>query len=114
MIETFIFVGVVLFMSVILCECLCIASNKHTSKKKRILYFVCSVIFVLLCSYSGLFDDYGTVNESLLAQRIQVDRSTVVSHFRQLSKMGMIVYNEQSETPWIFFVEEILTVSVGS
>jgi len=66
-------------------------------------------IEILLRSYSGLFDDYGTVNESLLAQRIQVDRSLVVSHFRQLSKMGMIVYNEQSETPWIFFVEEILT-----
>ena len=58
MIETFIFVGVVLLMSVILCEGLCIISNKHISKKKRILYFVCSVVFVLLCSCSGLFDDF--------------------------------------------------------
>ncbi len=66
-------------------------------------------IDVLLRSYTGLFDGFETINESLLAQRIQIDRKEIVRHFRQLAKLGLIDYLEQSETPWITFTEEILT-----
>lgn len=65
-------------------------------------------IEVLLRSYSGLFDDFGTINEMAIAQRLQVPRQTVVGHFKQLHEMEAIEYREQSETPWITFTEEII------
>ncbi|MGB0806320.1 MAG: RecQ family ATP-dependent DNA helicase [Salibacteraceae bacterium] len=65
-------------------------------------------IEVLLRSYTGLFDDFQTINESLLAQRIQVERKEIVKHFKQLHKMEMIVYREQTETPWITFIEDVV------
>lgn len=67
-----------------------------------------NTIEVLLRSYTGLFDDFQTVNESLLAQRIQVDRKTIVSHFKELHKMEMIEYREQTESPWITFTEDAI------
>jgi len=73
--------------------------------------FIGKTIEILLRSYSGLFDDYGTINETLLAQRIQIERQQVVKHFRLLAKMKLIVYHEQTDSPWIFFSEEILTES---
>lgn len=65
-------------------------------------------IEVLLRSYTGLFDDFQTINESLLAQRIQIDRKSIVHHFRQLHKMDMLIYREQTETPWITFTEDVV------
>ena len=64
-------------------------------------------IEVLLRSYTGLFDDFQTINESLLAQRIQVERKTLVYHFHQLHKMELLVYREQTETPWVTFTEDV-------
>ncbi|MFT4754311.1 MAG: ATP-dependent DNA helicase RecQ [Salibacteraceae bacterium] len=64
-------------------------------------------IEVLLRSYTGLFDDFQTINESLLAQRIQIERKTLVYHFHQLHKMELIVYREQTETPWVTFTEDV-------
>jgi ATP-dependent DNA helicase RecQ len=64
-------------------------------------------IEVLLRSYTGLFDDFQTINETLLAQRIQIDRKTIVSHFHQLNKMDLLIYREQTETPWITFTEDV-------
>ena len=66
-----------------------------------------NTIEVLLRSYTGLFDDFQTVNESLLAQRIKVNRKLVVKHFQQLHKMEMLTYREQTETPWLTFTEDV-------
>ena len=65
-------------------------------------------IEILLRSYTGLFDDFVTVNESLIAQRAGIERKEVVDHFRELAKMELINYNEQSETPWITFTEDVI------
>lgn len=65
-------------------------------------------IEVLLRSYTGLFDDFQTINETKLAQRIQLNRQTLVGHFRQLDKMEMLTYIEQTETPWITFTEDVV------
>ncbi len=65
-------------------------------------------IEVLLRSYTGLFDDFQTINEAKLAQRIGVDRHILVTHFRQLNKMEMLTYREQTETPWITFTEDVV------
>jgi ATP-dependent DNA helicase RecQ len=63
-------------------------------------------IEILLRSYTGLFDDFQTINETLLAQRIQQNRKTVVQHFRLLHKMNLLIYREQTETPWLTFTED--------
>ena len=65
-------------------------------------------IEVLLRSYTGLFDDFQTINETQLAQRIQTNRATIVKHFQQLHKMEMLVYREQTDTPWITFTEDVV------
>lgn len=64
-------------------------------------------IEVLLRSYTGLFDDFQTINETVLAQRIQIDRKSIVAHFHQLHKMDMLVYRAQTETPWLTFTEDV-------
>tara|TARA_R110002050_G_scaffold20348_1_gene57712 strand:+ start:111484 stop:113355 length:1872 start_codon:yes stop_codon:yes gene_type:complete len=64
-------------------------------------------IEVLLRSYTGLFDDFQTINETILAQRIQTDRKTIVAHFHKLHKMEMLIYREQTETPWLTFTEDV-------
>lgn len=64
-------------------------------------------IDVLLRSYTGLFDDFQTINETLVAQRIQVDRKQIVKHLRQLNKLELITYREQSESPWLTFTEDV-------
>ena len=68
-------------------------------------------IEIFLRSYTGLFDDFVTINEALIAQRAGIERKDVVAHFRELAKMEMLNYNEQSETPWITFTEEVILES---
>lgn len=63
-------------------------------------------IEVLLRSYTGLFDDFQVINETLLGQRTQQDRRTIVQHFRQLRKLNLIDYREQTEVPWLTFTED--------
>lgn len=63
-------------------------------------------IEVLLRSYTGLFDDFQVINETLLGQRTQQDRRTMVQHFRQLRKLNLIDYREQTEVPWLTFTED--------
>lgn len=66
-----------------------------------------NTIDILLRSYTGLFDDFQTINESILAQRIQQDRPTVVSYLRRLHQLKLLIYREQTETPWITFLEDV-------
>ena len=84
-------------------------SQKHLYSYSLKDQIVGSTIEVLLRSYTGLFDDYQTINETLLAQRIQTNRKSVVRHLNLLHKMQMINYREQTETPWISFIEDITT-----
>ena len=37
-----------------------------------------------------------------------MDRAIIVRHFRQLDKMEMLQYREQTETPWISFTEDVV------
>ena len=90
-------------------------SRIHITVSQRVLYsfgikdkILGNTIEVLLRSYTGLFDDFQTINETQLAQRIQVDRAIIVRHFRQLDKMEMLQYREQTETPWISFTEDVV------
>ena len=60
---------------------------------------------LLLRSYSGLFTDYVAVNESLLAQRMNIEENTVAEYLVNLSRIGAIDYKPRTGKPELFFVE---------
>ncbi len=64
------------------------------------------VIKILLRSYSGLFDDFETINESLIARRLKCSRYELVKKLKYLAKFDLIEYREQSDLPWITWLED--------
>lgn len=64
------------------------------------------LIDTILRSYQGCFEEFVTIQETLLAQRLKMTRFQVIQAFRYLSKLNIIEYIEQSEHPRLYFTEE--------
>jgi ATP-dependent DNA helicase RecQ len=62
-------------------------------------------IKVLLRSYTGLFTDYASIDEDLLAKRLNVSRDEVYQAFLQLSRLKVLHYNPQRRTPLITYLQ---------
>ncbi len=60
---------------------------------------------VLLRSYTGLFTDYASIDEDLLAKRLNVSRDDVYQAFLLLSRLKVLHYNPQRRTPLITYLQ---------
>jgi ATP-dependent DNA helicase RecQ len=65
-------------------------------------------IKLLLRSYTGIFSEYTTIDETLLAKRSNVDQDIVKQYLNKLSLLGVISYLPQKRTPMVIFFEERL------
>lgn len=65
-------------------------------------------IKLVLRSYTGLFSDYVSLNEDVLAKRAGITRDAVYQYFVRLSKMNIIDYIPGKRTALIIFLEERL------
>lgn len=64
------------------------------------------LIKTFLRSYEGVFDDYVTVNEKLLAQRADISMDKLLSKLQQLDRLQVISYIQATNTPQLTFMEE--------
>jgi len=67
-----------------------------------------SFIKLLLRSYTGLFTDYTTINEQLLAKRANIAIELVYKYLNALDTQKIIHYLPKKETPFIVFLKERL------
>ena len=58
-----------------------------------------SFIKLLLRSYSGLFDNYITINESNLAKKFNTSSEKIISLLNKLEKLGVVHYLPKSNSP---------------
>lgn len=63
-----------------------------------------AVIKLLLRSYGGVFDQYITISEKLLAQREKQDEKTLRKQLIQLHQLGVIDYQPQKDQPQLTFL----------
>jgi ATP-dependent DNA helicase RecQ len=67
-----------------------------------------SFIKLLLRSYTGVFTEYTTIDETLLAKRANVDQDIVRQYLNKLVTLGVISYLPQKRSPMVVFLEERL------
>lgn len=67
-----------------------------------------SFVKLLLRSYTGLFTDYTTINEQLLAKRANIAIELVYKYLNALDTQKIIHYLPKKETPFIVFLKERL------
>lgn len=65
-------------------------------------------IKLVLRSYTGLFSDYVTINEEVLAKRAGLTRDMVYKYFVHLSKMNVIKYIPGKKASLLIYMEERL------
>ncbi len=65
-------------------------------------------IKLLLRSYTGVFTEYTTIDETLLAKRANVDQLIVRQYLNKLVTLGVISYLPQKRSPMVIFFEERL------
>lgn len=65
-------------------------------------------IKLVLRSYTGLFSDYVSINEEVLAKRAGITRDAVYQYFVRLSKMSVINYIPGKRTALLVYLEERL------
>ncbi len=65
-------------------------------------------IKLLLRSYTGLFSDYVSIDETMLAKRAQITEDIVKQYLKGLSKQKIITYIPRRHSPVIIFTEERL------
>ena len=63
------------------------------------------IIKILLRSYTGLFTEYVSIDEEVLAQRLESTRDEVYNAFLELGKFGVVHYIPQRQTPLITYLE---------
>ncbi len=65
-------------------------------------------IKLLLRSYTGIFTEYTTIDEGMLAKRASVDQGIVRQYLNKLVTLGVISFLPQKRTPMVIFFEERL------
>jgi len=63
---------------------------------------------LLLRSYGGMFDGYTKIKEQYLANKMNLNIGEIKTALRYLEKQNLIIYNEQNNQPFIFFLEQRL------
>ena len=65
-------------------------------------------IKLLLRSYTGIFTEYTTIDEGMLAKRASVEQGIVRQYLNKLVTLGVISFLPQKRTPMVIFFEERL------
>ena len=67
-------------------------------------------IKLLLRSYTGLFSDYVVIDEELLAKRSGLSHNDIYQFLKHLRQSKIIDYIPRSNTPYIFFSKERISI----
>ncbi len=67
-----------------------------------------SFIKLVLRSYTGVFTEFTTIDETMLAKRANVDQEIVRQYLSKLVSLGVISYLPQKRSPMVIFFEERL------
>ncbi len=67
-----------------------------------------SFIKLLLRSYTGIFTEYTSIDEGMLAKRANVEQGVVRQYLNKLVTLGVISFLPQKRTPMVLFFEERL------
>jgi ATP-dependent DNA helicase RecQ len=70
--------------------------NAHSNLEETIKY--------LLRTYQGIFDHIVSINENQLAGLIKISKEELTNQLKELHAFGIIDYQQQKETPQIFFL----------
>jgi ATP-dependent DNA helicase RecQ len=62
-------------------------------------------IKLLLRSYGGMFDQYVTINEKLMAQREKQDEKLIRKQLLKLHQLGVVDYRQQKDKPQLTFLQ---------
>ena len=62
----------------------------------------------ILRSYSGLFNDFVKIDESVIAQRADMNKEEIIKCLEKLHKIDMLTYLPQKDKPQIIFCQERL------
>jgi len=65
-------------------------------------------IKLILRSYSGVFTEYTTIDETMLAKRANVDQDVVRQYLNKLVALSVISYLPQKRCPMVSYIEERL------
>lgn len=65
-----------------------------------------SLIKIILRSYTGIYDYYATINETVIAKRLNQPVAQVQNQLKHLTEHGVIAYSPRSEKPFITFLRE--------
>lgn len=70
-----------------------------------------NLLLTMLRSYGGMFDHFTPIKEKFLAQKIQINLQEVKQQLQQLQKLNILIYEEQSKLPYIYFLEDRLEIN---
>lgn len=65
-----------------------------------------NLIQILLRSYTGVFSDFVHINESVIAERLNIDRNDVYNKLLDLQKQGVVRYIPFKKTPFLIYSQE--------
>jgi ATP-dependent DNA helicase RecQ len=64
------------------------------------------LIRMLLRAYSGLFEEFVTINEHEIARFLETDRDSVIKQLKELRQSGLLNYEPRKDAPQIVFTRE--------
>jgi ATP-dependent DNA helicase RecQ len=64
----------------------------------------------MLRTYGGMFEDFISIKESFLATKLNISIAEVKANLLFFDKQGLIIYQEQTDKPFIFFLEHRLDI----
>ncbi len=68
------------------------------------------LIKLMLRSYGGMFDNFSKIKEKYLANKLDTTIAKVKASLKYLEKQNLIIFEEQSDKPYIFFIEQRLKI----
>lgn len=64
----------------------------------------------MLRTYGGMFEGFVNIKEAFLATKLNISEAQVKENLVFFEKQGLIIYDEQSDKPYIFFLEHRLDI----
>ena len=69
------------------------------------------LIKLILRSYSGIFENYVTINELTLSKRLNTNSSQIVSYLEKLQQLNILKYIPETNSPRIIFTKNRIDAS---
>jgi len=66
---------------------------------------------LMLRSYGGMFDDFTKIKEKFLAGKLGMTVNEIIKNLKFLEKQNIIIYQEQNNNPFIYFIKQRLEIN---